>query len=336
MKKIGRKVLILALAAAVLVGMTACGGTEKKKEEKKPVKKTEQKKDDAIKTGTHETMVGTTSLKSEQIVIEPALTVKSSFDLGIAAKGSTVYTLTDGKVRQYTWKDSKMTDGKDVQLEKEYKTIELTGDGLLRLSKFMGPYIGLKNGKPAFSYDDLDYVAVHPSGKWGINYFTDGAKVTKVTFSGSTVNQKAFPLRGVHTVRRVNIDKKYIYVCGTDKDSLVFVYIYNFQGKLVKKLKDSDGSGLGSPTFMASTKKGFIALDGNMRTFDMWDKTGKWAGSAKASDLFGVDYPWISGAKLMPDGSLMVIMSQKRPEDKNKKSDQKTIEALVYKVTGFQ
>jgi hypothetical protein len=93
-------------------------------------------------------------------------------------------------------------------------------------------------------------------------------------------------------------------------------------------LKDSDGSGLGSITFSTFAKNRYIGLDGNLRSIDLWDASGRWIGNAKTSDLFGVSYPWLSDGQLMDDGSLLVTMTQKR-------DDNKTIEVLIYRVSGF-
>ena len=338
----GKKLLMLGLTLTVLGGMTACGGDNKPASEKvseqaaeqqtsaESTESTESEKNVPIRTGKHEKMIGTITVKSEQIMIEPALTVSSVFDVKLAVKGDKAYILSDGKVKEYTYANGKLSFRKDIKLENDYRKMEMTKDGTLRLSSFMKPYIGLKNEKQIFSYDDLDNVTVHPSGKWGLSFFTNAAKVNKVTFQGDSVKKSGFPLKEMELVREIQIDDNYIYASGTAKGKGdVYVFIYNHKGKLVKKLKDSDGSGLGSPTWQMQTKKGFIALDGNMRAFDLWDKSGKWIGQARSNELFGTSYPWLSDGQLMPDGSLLVIMTQSR-------ADKKTDEALVYKVTGFQ
>ena len=106
----GKKLLMLGLTLTALGGMTACGGDNKPASEKvseqaaeqqtsaESTESTESEKNVPIRTGKHEKMIGTITVKSEQIMIEPALKVSSIFDVKLALKGDKAYILSYGKV----------------------------------------------------------------------------------------------------------------------------------------------------------------------------------------------------------------------------------------------
>ena len=50
--------------------------------------------------------------------------------------------------------------------------------------------------------------------------------------------------------------------------------------------------------------------------------------SAEDSDLFGTSYPWMSSASVMADGSILIGMTEERP-------DESADEFIVYRLTGF-
>lgn len=49
-----------------------------------------------------------------------------------------------------------------------------------------------------------------------------------------------------------------------------------------------------------------------MRTVILWDNDGKYIGEVNDGDLFGTNYPWISGLMQTKDGNIYVSMVEER------------------------
>ena len=69
--------------------------------------------------------------------------------------------------------------------EDDYDRIEATADGTLRVSGGLNDILCIKDGKTVATYEDIDSLAIHPSGARGVNYFTSN-ECEIVTFSGNT------------------------------------------------------------------------------------------------------------------------------------------------------
>jgi hypothetical protein len=63
-----------------------------------------------------------------------------------------------------------------------------------------------------------------------------------------------------------------------------------------------------------------------MRDLVLWTADGTWIGSVDVEDLFGTHYPWMASADVMPDGSILVVMTEDRADDS-------AMETLVFRVT---
>ena len=79
---------------------------------------------------------------------------------------------------------------------------------------------------------------------------------------------------------------------------------------------------------MAETENGFVAIDGNMRGIQFWDKEGVHVGTIRAKDIFGTDYPWLEDMQLLDDGSILILATQKR-------ADESASELMLFRLTGF-
>ena len=109
------------------------------------------------------------------------------------------------------------------------------------------------------------------------------------------------------------------------------IFVYDLSGVLQTKLGGTEfgeDDSLGSVTAVVETANGYMALDGNMRTVLFWAPDGTFIGSAEDSDLFGTSYPWMSSASVMADGSILIGMTEERP-------DESADEFIVYRLTGF-
>ncbi len=275
-------------------------------------------------------MVGTQTLNSEWIPITDCIVTKETFKHAVAAVGDQVFLLVDGALKRYDFDGATLKFAEDIALngEKKYENISADTGGTIWLANFMAPLIGWKDGAQTASYEGTDYVAMHPSGTWGVSYFTK-PECEKITLSDGTMKTEPIAFPEVDMISRLFIDENHIYVCGSAADDSGHkVFVYDSSGALQMTLADSDGSGLGSVTFVTETANGYLALDGNMREIVLWTKDGTYIGAADDGDLFGTSYPWFCGATKLADGSILAVMTEDR-------ADKSAMELVAFKLSGF-
>ena len=272
---------------------------------------------------------GSLNIQSQWIKLDEHISTFETFDHSVAAVGNNIYLLVDGELRKCILVDGVLAFDKVIELpEDDYESVEATSDGTLWLSGSMNDIICIKNDKIATTYEDIDNLAMHPSGTWGINYFTS-SECSKVTFNGESYTSVPMNFKEVDTIMHLNVDENNIYVCGSAADDSGHkVFVYNADGKLQKTLCDSEGEGLGSITFMAKSANGYMGFDGNMRDVLLWDNDGKFVAEISGDDLFSTNYPWFCNSALLSDGSIITIMTEER-EDKS------ATEVVVFTVKGF-
>ncbi len=272
---------------------------------------------------------GSLNIQSKWIKLDEHISTFETFDHSVAAVGNSIYLLVDGELRKCILVDGALAFDKVIELpEDDYESVEATSDGTLWLSGSMNDIICIKNDKIATTYEDIDNLAMHPSGAWGINYFTS-SECSKVTFNGDSYTSVPMNFKEVDTIMHLNVDENNIYVCGSAADDSGHkVFVYNGDGKLQKTLCDAEGEGLGSITFMAKSTNGYIGFDGNMRDVLLWDNDGKFVAEISGEDLFSTNYPWFCNSALLSDGSIITIMTEER-EDKS------ATEVVVFTVKGF-
>ena len=272
---------------------------------------------------------GSLTVRAEWIKTEEYIATNEVFDHSVAAIGNTVYLLVDGELRKCIIVDGELTFSEKIELpEDEYDMVEATADGALWVSGSMNDVICIKNDKIVATYEDLYDFAIHPSGTWGVDYFTS-EECNIVTFSGDTYTTTPITFKEADTIMHLNVDENNIYVCANAKDESGHkVFIYNKDGVLQKTLCDSEGEGLGSVTFVAKSANGYIGFDGNMRDVLLWDNDGNFVAEISDGDLFSTNYPWFCNSALLSDGSIISVMTEER-EDKS------ATELIVFKVSGF-
>ena len=272
--------------------------------------------------------VGVFSVNSKWIPFDECVIANETFDHAVAVTGNTAYIAGDGAVKQYAFNGDTLKFEKDIDIEGDYSYINATDDGSVWLSGFGEDLVCLKDGVQTATYDGTDNVTMHPSGKWGISWFSD-SECEKITISGDTITTEAITFAEVDTISTVIIDKDYIYVAGNAVDESGHkVFVYNQNGTLQKTLADEEGEGLGSVTFVAKIPQGFIGLDGNMREVIFWDNTGTFAGCADDDELFSTNYPWFCGGTLLSDGSILTVMTEDRV-------DESAMELIAFTLGGF-
>lgn len=273
-------------------------------------------------------MVGSYTLDSQWLPIEECIMTKETFDHAVAAVGDQVYLLVEGALKRYDYDGTTLKFAEDIALDGEYETIFSDMNGNVWLSNFTEPLIALKDGKQTESYDGPDHVAMHPSGTWGISWFSS-AECEKIILSHGGIKIEPIVFKEVDIVRRVLVDENHIYICGSDVnggDQRVFIYDTN--GNFQTKLTDSEGGGLGSITFITETANGYLGLDGNMREVVLWAKDGTYIGATDDRDLFGTQYPWFCGATKLDDGSILAVMTETR-------ADKSAEELVAFRLSGF-
>lgn len=272
--------------------------------------------------------VGVFSVNSKWIPFDECVIANETFDHAVAVTGNTAYIAGDGAVKQYAFNGDTLKFEKDIDVEGDYNYINATDDGSVWLSGFGEDLVCLKDGVQTATYDGTDNVTMHPSGKWGISWFSD-SECEKITISGDTITTETITFAEVDTISTVIIDKDYIYVAGNAVDESGHkVFVYNQNGTLQKTLADEEGEGLGSVTFVAKIPQGFIGLDGNMREVIFWDNTGTFAGCADDDELFSTNYPWFCGGTLLSDGSILTVMTEDR-------ADESAMELIAFTLGGF-
>ena len=276
-----------------------------------------------------EVMIGTFTLKSQQLPITESLTTNETFEHNVAVAGTNAYICSEGIVRQYAFDESAFSLVGEVDLGDDFEYVDAASDGSFWFSRFMRPLVNWNGSEKTASYEPPYQVAMHPSGTWGVSWFASN-EVTKISIAGGVASEEVIILDAVKNISHVSVDAKgNIFVCGSDADGSghkVFVFDKDFVLKTV--LADEDGSGLGSVTFAAETANGYIVMDGNMRGIILYTKDGTWIGDTDDGDLFGTDYPWFCDAQLMDDGSIICIMTDERP-------DGSSDELISFRISGF-
>ena len=231
-------------------------------------------------------------------------------------------------MKRFDYDGASLNFAEDIVLDAEYEDISADTTGTLWLANFMEPLISWKDGAQTASYEGPDHVTMHPSGTWGVSWFS-GPECEKITLSGGALKTEPMVFQEVDILSHLLIDDSHIYVCGSAVDGSGHkVFVYDSNGALQMTLADSDGSGLGSITFITQTANGYLALDGNMREVVLWTKDGAYLGEADDGDLFGTDYPWFCGGAKLADGSILAIMTEDR-------ADESAMELVAFKLSGF-
>ncbi|MBP3939556.1 MAG: hypothetical protein IK955_09120 [Clostridia bacterium] len=272
---------------------------------------------------------GSLTISSTFVPFEKPVTTFEVFDHSVAAIGDRVYVLVDGELSECHYDGSVLAFVKAIDLpEGDYDRVEATADGTLWVSGSMNDVLCIKDGKTVATYEDIDNLAIHPSGKWGVNFFTSN-ECSIVTFNGSTYTSKPVTFKEADTIMQLCVDENNIYVCANAADESGHkIFIYNKDGKLQKTLCDAEGEGLGSVTFVTQTSNGYIAFDGNMRDVLVWDNSGKFVAEISDGDLFSTNYPWFCDSTVLSDGRIFTIMTEER-------EDESATELVAFIVKGF-
>ncbi len=272
---------------------------------------------------------GAFNVTSTFVPFEAPVTTFETFDHSVAAIGDRIYVLVDGELSECHYDGTCLAFVQPIELpEDDYDRIEATADGTIWVSGGLNDILCIKNGSIVATYEDVDNFAIHPSGAWGVNFFTSN-ECEIVTFSGNTYTSTPVTFKEADTIMQLCVDENNIFVCANAADDSGHkVFIYNKSGVLQKTLCDADGEGLGSVTFVTQTANGYIAFDGNMRDVLLWDNNGTFISEISDGELFSTNYPWFCDSAVLDDGSIITIMTDER-------EDRSATEVVAFIVKGF-
>ena len=284
---------------------------------------------EAFSTDDHSVSAGSFTLNSTFIPFEDPICTFETFNHSIAAVGDSIYILANGELMQCQYDGSVLAFVSAVELpEDDYELLNSTSDGSLWVSGSMNDILRIENGEIVNTYEDIDNLAMHPSGQWGVNYFVSN-ECSIVTFNGEDYSTSPITFSEVDTIMNLCVDENYIYACASAADDSGHkVFVYDKSGALQTTLCDAEGESLGSITFVTQTENGFIGFDGNMRDVILWDNSGAFIAECSDGELFGTSYPWFCASTLLDDGSILTILTDER-------EDRSATEVLVFQVDGF-
>ncbi|MGN0622072.1 MAG: hypothetical protein ACI4I9_09410, partial [Porcipelethomonas sp.] len=268
-------------------------------------------------TGTAD--IGSYSLTAKQIIASESILPNDIFDNRVAVVGDTMYALSDYHLYIFKVNGTEAQLQETVELEEDYSHMSSDENGNVYISGFMGPLLVYRDGKQTDAPDVEDQFAVSRDGSFGVEYFTSPDEVSKVTINADgTVSRDTLPIDTdiISMVSDVFITKDYILISGSAADESGHkLFVFDHSGKHLKTLADEEDGSLGSITGAVQTDNGILAVDGNMRSVILWDNDGKFIGEADDGDLFGTDYPWISGLNQTKNGKIYVSMVEERADN---------------------
>ncbi len=272
---------------------------------------------------------GAFTVSTQFIPFESPVTTFETFDHSVAAIGDRVYVLIDGELNVCHYNGTQLVFVEKIDLpDDDYDRIEATADGTLWVSGGMNDILCIKDGATVATYEDIDNLAMHPSGTWGVDFFTSN-ECNIVSFSGNSFTATPVKFKEAGTIMHLCVDENNIYVCAAAADDSGHkVFVYNKAGVLQKTLCDAEGKGLGSITFVTQTANGYIGFDGNMRDVLLWDNNGTFIEEISDSDLFSTNYPWFCDSAALEDGSIITVMTEER-------EDRSATELVAFIVKGF-
>ena len=279
----------------------------------------------------HSTNVGGFPVESIQLYNDTAYPTYDIFGSRVAVTGDTYYVLNDGVIEEYTRSGDELTYLTYWPLPFEPEELFVDANGTPCISDFMEGLVRLdsETGDGTTVAPDVDYVMAHPSGQWGISYFS-GPEIARVDFATGAVQNITLP--GISTVNYLAVTENYVLISATldDADNTACLKIYDFDFRELGGLdKTSTTTGYyGSVSAVAETGNGLMVFDGNMRDVYFLDNTLALIAAVDMDTLVGTDYPWPCGAVTLDDGSVILCVTDGRADDS-------ADETILFQLSGF-
>lgn len=287
-------------------------------------------------------MVGSYTIVPEYIPFEEPQGIFKTMENKFYKKGNKLYHLLENKLDTYEYSSDKIKFISTMELEDDYEYISADPEGMLYLSQGISEIIGVKDGKKSLQTTVTGDLAMHPSGEWGISFWVN-SDTQKITKQDGNLKAEPWILTDLNDdsarkgefsmIDNVEVSEQHIIVAGNvvaeDDNKKIIVYDLDGNKQLEMGGKEiSDPDKLGSITGMAETENGFVAIDGNMRTIQFWNKEGVHVGAIDTEDIFGMGYSWLEDMQLLDDGSILIMATQKR-------NDESANELMMFRLTGF-
>lgn len=289
----------------------------------------------------------TITINSEWIPFQEAQKLTDWGPSMFAATGDFVYVLSsvfiqdDGEaVPESIVKEFKLTGGVlvyqgDMPIE-GFTSITADDNGVLYSSDFWGYLVGYKDGIELFSEKvATSRTVMDPSGKTGFSWHS-GNEAKVITMEGgipeAAEDVQTYP--EILNISSINFGKNHVMVSGGSSNEeknghLVTVYDRNGNHEFIfGDAEFGEPGNIGFAKAVVETSNGFLVLDGNFHEIHTFEPDGSFIGSIKSEDLLGANRAWFDSARLMPDGSILIGMSQER-------ADKSCYEYLIYRLTGF-
>jgi hypothetical protein len=291
-------------------------------------------------------LLGKLKITAAWLGSDQSIVVDSRYDNQIAMSGDKLYVLAGDKLYEYLLTDAKTGSGaisySDVmKLDDKYEYMSNTKDGTMYLSQGIFNIIAIRDGSDAVVSDISGDVVMHPDGEWGISFWANSDPLIVKSANG-TLTSEPWILANLSddTLRKgrfssiscISISQDRIYVAGNDVENggTQRLAVYDLKGKELFTVGSNDWTaddGFSSITGIVETSKGFLVLDSNNRALKLFDKKGKFQGTADCDQLFGTNAAWLSCMIPAEDG-VLVAATQTR-------QDESADELLVFHVTGF-
>ncbi len=289
-----------------------------------------------------EQMVGSYTIVPEYIPFEEPQGVMQIMKHQFAKEGDQIFHSLEDKLDTYQYSEDGLSYVSSMELDRDYEYISIDKSGMLYLSPGINQVIGMKDGKQAFQTTVKGFLNMHSSGEWGISFWVN-SDTQKVKSQDGNFVAEPWILTGLNKdderqgpfrmVDDLQITDSHIMVAGpiAAEDGNNKIIIYDYDGNQLLELggtESSDPDKIGYITGMAETENGFVAIDGNMRKIHFWAKDGTHIGTISTSDLLGCRYPWLEDMQLLDDGSLWILLTQRREDDSAN-------ELMFFRLTGF-
>lgn len=262
------------------------------------------------------------SVTATQLVADDSFLAMNIFDNRIAVVDSTLYALDDEILRIYNIDGDTLALANEEDLGRKYTHMCQDKNGNVYLSDFGADLLVYNGGARVNSYDLDQKFVIAPDGSYGLTFFMDINKLTKVTLNDDgTFEETEFTVDNpdlVSSVHEINLSDRFIFISGTgikfDDTSSHVITVFDLDGNYKMTLcADPDAfiNNLGSMTTVADCGDYIVGLDGNLRDFVIWSTDGTWLGNSDTTDLFGTHYPWICGLS-QANGTLYVSLTEER------------------------
>ena len=313
--------IVIDTSAGYMLGDTA--GDEK-----------DDEPDDLIHGNESGLAVGSFTINVEKIPFAEPLMVEDDFGSAFfAVSGDIYYVLADNVLKQYKFTDGSLVYEKELPLSGKHDYIFTDDNGILYASRLGNDFVAFEDGKQIFAHEGFDSVTVYPSGEWGISWFV-GANVDVLWIDGDEIRYDNIEYPEPYMISSLNINQNHIIISGTTHSNETSgIFVYNEEDDTLELTLGDKKSGepgyMSNVTAVAETKNGYMALDANMRTILFWKSDGTYIDTVDDKDLFGTNYPWLCTAFTMPDGSILVGMTDGPISGDSDK------EFMIYRLTGF-